>query len=180
MTRTHKIAALAAAAFLATGSYAAAQLPTNPDGSPPQDQPSHLTTASCGAVVNSIVRTQSAPSTITSTTFTQLAGANVAISVPAGGSRCVKVLFTGESACGPSMAADYCYVRALDNNTELDPQGGGFQAFDSEDQTASAHAYEWIGRLGEGVHNIRLERRVGAPATPFTLDDWTFDVEVSV
>src|SRR3954454_2233553 len=109
MTRTHKIAALAAAAFLATGSYAAAQLPTNPDGSPPEDQPSHLVTASCGAVTGSTVRTQNAPSTTSSTTFTQLAGASVPVVIPAGQYRCVKVLFTGESACGPSMATDFCY-----------------------------------------------------------------------
>ena len=66
-----------------------------------------------------------------------------------------------ESACGLSNAVDFCYIRAMDGANELDPQGGGFQAFDSEDATASAHAYEWVGRLGEGMHNIRLERRVG-------------------
>ena len=50
----------------------------------------------------------------------------------------------------------------------------------SEDGSAEAAAYEWVGRLGEGVHNIRIERRVGNAATTATDDDWTFDVEVSL
>jgi hypothetical protein len=51
---------------------------------------------------------------------------------------------------------------------------------DSEDGTASAHAYEWIKRVPEGNHNIRIERRVGNAATNFWTDDWTFDVSLSL
>ena len=55
----------------------------------------------------------------------------------------------------------------------MDPNGAGFQAMDSEDGTASAHALEWVERLGEGAHIIRIEQRVGNAATTFVKDDWT-------
>jgi hypothetical protein len=62
----------------------------------------------------------------------------------------------------------------------MDPDGGGFQALDSEDATASAHAYEWIKRVGPGVHNITIERRVGNANTVFRLDDYTSDLQVQL
>ena len=62
----------------------------------------------------------------------------------------------------------------------MDPDGAGFQAIDSEDGTASAHAYEWIKRVGDGPHIVRIERRVGNAATSFWADDWTFDVSLSL
>ena len=98
--------------------------------------------------------------------------------VPDGQSRCIKVRFTAESACEGPGAADFCYVRALIDGVPMDPNGGGFQALDSEDGTASAHAYEWVKRVGEGPHTVRIERRVGNAATMFWADDWTFDTSI--
>jgi hypothetical protein len=179
MKRTTKtIAGLAAATFLATASLAVAQVVPNPDGSPEDNQEPHLTQVNCGPTTQKILRTQNGGQTINNVNFAAVPGTVIQVVVPDGQSRCVDIEFTGESACGLSNAADLCYIRAMDGNTELDPQGGTFQAFDSEDGSASAHAYEWVGRLGEGVHNIRLERRVGNANTDFWLDDWTYDVEV--
>jgi|SRR4051812_2778726 hypothetical protein len=182
MKRTTKtIAGLAAAAFLATASLAGAQIAApNPDGSPPGAQEPHLTQANCGQVLQNIVRTQNAPSIVNNTNFQTLPGTPIVVAVPDGQTRCVKILFTGETACGLSQAPDLCYIRAMDNNTELDPQGGGFQAFASEDASPEAGAYEWVGRVGEGVHNLRIERRVGNNLTDFWLDDWTYDVTVAL
>ena len=60
----------------------------------------------------------------------------------------------------------------------MNPIGGGFEALDSEDGTASAHAYEWIKRVGEGLHTVRIERSVGNATTRFWTDDWTFDTSL--
>ena len=124
------------------------------------------------------MKTESSPSTSKSVNFVPLPGANTQIVVPDGQSRCVKVLLTTETACRKTGAADCCYVRALADGVPMDPNGAGFQAMDSEDGTASAHAFEWVKRLGEGAHIIRIEQRVGNAATTFYKDDWTFDVSV--
>jgi hypothetical protein len=180
MTRKSKsVIALAAATFLASTSLAVAQIAPNPDGSPPGDQEPHLTQGACGPVVQNFVRTQNAPTITNNVNFQTVPGTQIPVNVPGGTTRCVKILFTGESACGLSQAPDLCYIRAMDGNTELDPQGGGFQTFDSEDGSASAHAYEWVGRLEAGNHLIRLETRVGSALTNFWLDDWTYDVTVA-
>ena len=60
----------------------------------------------------------------------------------------------------------------------MDPNGAGFQAMGSEDGTAESGAYEWIKRVGEGPHIVRIERRVLDSATRFWWDDWTFDVSL--
>jgi len=133
----------------------------------------------CGPLISNIVRTENAASVTNSVAFVLLPGAVIGINVPAGQTRCIKVLFTGEAACrGPAAVTDYCLVRALDNGVELNPQGGGAQVFLSEDATENGHAYEWVRRIGAGNHNILIQRRVNNAATGFLLDDWTFDVEV--
>ena len=73
-------------------------------------------------------------------------------------------------------APDFCYVRALVDGVPMDPNGAGFEAMDSEDGTASAHAYEWVKRVGEGPHTVRIEQRVGNGATTFWVDEMTFDI----
>lgn len=138
-----------------------------------------LITTVCGPVLTNIVRTENAASVISSVAFVNLPGAVAGYTVPAGASRCIKVLFTGEAACrGPAAVGDFCFVRALDNGVEIPPQGGGAQVFLSEDPTENAHAYEWVARFGPGNHTVVIQRRVGNAATGFLLDDWTFDLEV--
>jgi hypothetical protein len=133
----------------------------------------------CGLAINSVVRTENALSTTNSVAFVDVPNAVLVFGVPAGASRCVKVVFTGEAACrGPAAVTDFCFIRALLDGVEMLPQGGGFQVFLSEDPTANAHAYEWVRRVGGGNHIVRIQRRVGNAGTFFDLDDWTFDLQI--
>src|SRR5215208_2851165 len=80
----------------------------------------------CGAPINSVVRLEPVASSTSSTVFVNLV--NVNINVPAGTTRCIKVVFTGEASCrGPSAVPDQCLIRALDNAIEMNPQGAGVQ-----------------------------------------------------
>jgi hypothetical protein len=183
-TRHKTILALggaAAAALAATASLAVAQVGFAPDGTPPGAPPPpapNLKVTNCGPSMNSIVRTQNAPSSTNMVAWTPLPGAATQVVVPDGQSRCVKVVLTAETACSGSAGPDYCYVQALADGMPMDPDGTNFQAIDSEDETASGHGYEWVTRVGEGAHIIRLERRVGNMATTSSWDDWTFDTQV--
>jgi hypothetical protein len=173
------LAAVAGTTLAATASLAGAQvIDLAPDGGPHDDAPPSVHTEVCGALTTDIVKTSNVPSTTNSMNFVQLPGAATVINVPGGQSRCVKVLFTAETACGPSAAVDYCYVEATIDGVQMDPQGNGVQALDSENATAGARAYEWVERVGPGNHLIQIQRRVGNAATSFYNDDWTFDAEV--
>lgn len=183
MSRTRKLvlgAGGVAAALAATAAIAVGQvIPNPPDGSEPGPlPPSNVKKYDCGPLLDNPIVTQSSPTVTSSTNFTLLPEAAVQINVPPGTTRCVKVLFTAETACEVTAAPDFCYVRAMANNIPLDPVGGGFQAIDSEDGTASGHAYEWVGELESGNYVIHIDRRVLNAATTFWTDDWTFDVEV--
>jgi hypothetical protein len=168
-------AVLAASAAIAVGQA----IPNPPDGSDPGPlPPSNPRSQTCGPLLSNTINTDSSPSLTSNTAFSVLPGAAIPVTVPEGAKRCVKVLFTAETACEVTGAPDFCYVRAMANNVPLDPVGGGFQAIDSEDGTASGHAYEWVGELGPGNYTIHLDRRVLNAATTFWTDDWTFDVEV--
>jgi hypothetical protein len=172
------LAAVLAAAAVGTASLATADVGTSPDNGPPGG-PGNPKVTTCGPSQTSTVRTQNAPTTTRATAWATLPGASTQVNVPMGQTRCVKVLFTGETACTPNAGVpDFCYIRALADGVEMDPQGGGFQVLDSEDPGAGARAYEWVGRLGPGNHVITIEWRVFNPATIYWLDDWTFDVEV--
>ena len=138
-----------------------------------------IVTATCGPAINSIVRTENTPSVTSSVAFVNIPGAIAGVTVPAGATRCVKVVFTAEAACrGPTAVTDFCFVRALDNGVEMFPQGAGAQSLISEDATENGHAYEWVKRLTAGNHTILIQRRVGNAATGFLIDDWTFDLQV--
>jgi hypothetical protein len=171
---------LAVAAVAATASLAAAQAGPAPDGGPAPGggavPPPKVT--NCGPLQTSTVLTQNVPRTTNVAGFQTVPGASVPFTVPAGQSRCVKLLFTAETACGLTAGPDLCYVRALIDNAPMDPDGANFQAIDSEDGSAGAHAYEWVKRVGPGAHVVSLQARVLAAGTPFWLDDWTFDFQL--
>jgi hypothetical protein len=168
------VAALAATASLALGQAA----PPKPDGGPPEAAANPVVT-NCGPNLGSTVITRNSPSTMNAVAFQPLPGASTVVNVPDGTSRCIKVLFTAETACGLSAAADFCYVQATINGAPMNPNGTGFMAADSEDGTASAHAYEWIKRVGPGNYVIAIQRRVLNAATLFYTDDWTMDVQIA-
>jgi hypothetical protein len=134
-----------------------------------------IVTTKCRALEKNTVITQGDGSSINSTSFTALSGATTTVRVPAGESRCVKLLFTVETACGVSTAADYCHVRALVDGVEMNP---GSRVIDSEHDTAQSHAFEWVRIVGAGLHIVTVEVRVGNVSTLFVIDAWTLDVQV--
>jgi hypothetical protein len=72
-----------------------------------------LTTTVCGPLINNVVRTENTPSVINAVAFVNLPGAVAGFNVPAGQTRCIKVLFTGETVCrGPAAIGDFCLIRA--------------------------------------------------------------------
>jgi hypothetical protein len=177
--RKRFVALAAAGLVLSGGAVAGAQAGfLDTDGGPKVDNPPNVVAYDCGGVVDNPVKTQNQPVFTSSTANVQIPGAQFQITVPPEQQRCLKLLFTAESSCTGYAGEDYCYVRALVDGQPMDPDGQQFQALDSEDATASAHAYEWIKHVGPGVHNITILRRTGNANTVFRLDDYTSDLEV--
>ena len=125
----------------------------------------------CGAQTANLIRTENASLTFSNTSFLALPGAAVSVSVPAGTTRCIKVLFTAEAG-----ATNFCYVRAVDNGIPMFPDGGSLQALVSHDGSANGHAFLWVRRVSAGSHVISIQRRVNAGSCG--IDDWSMDVEV--
>jgi hypothetical protein len=137
-----------------------------------------LTYTPCGRPGGSQIRTETTGRETDSTSFVTVPGAQANVGIPAGLTRCLRVVFTGEAGCAGNNGPDFCYVRALINGTVMDPNGGGEQVFASDDTTAESHAYEWVERVGPGNYAIVIQGRVADSDTTFFLDDWTFDVQV--
>ena len=131
----------------------------------------------CGTLIGSRVITNSSPVRTSSTTYVKLATTN--ITVPSGQTQCIKVLVTAETFCaGPGNIFDFCDIRVTLNGVEtMRPAGGNFKAMDSEDNSSSGHAYEWVRRVSAGTHTISLEIRVRDSRSVFEVDDLTFDVQ---
>lgn len=167
--RTRAVGAVVLAAALASASLALASVQ---DGGGPNN--GQLRVTACGPNNSSTVVTQSTTAVYNNVNPMVLPGTVVQFNAPAG--KCVKVLLTAETACSPG---GFCFVRAQLDNTWMDPDGAAFQVIDSDDNSASGHAYEWVGRtVANGNHTVRLFHRVDAAATNFHIDDWTWDVQL--
>jgi hypothetical protein len=176
--RKQFIAGLATCLVLAGGGIAIAQDVIATDGGPAGPTPGGLVQTPCGAELQNLVRTQNAPTVTSAVNPVVIPGTPFPFAVPANASRCVKVLLTAETSCTDSNANDWCYVQALIDGVPMNPDGAGFMAIDSEDSTASGHAFEWIDRVGPGNHVLTIVQRVGNANTVFRLDDWTQDITV--
>jgi len=130
----------------------------------------------CGGTLDSNFATNNNRTTVSSTSFVDLHTTDFGIT--AGDlSGCALVLFTAETSCKGASKADLCYVQALDNGVPMKPAGP--QVLDSESQTPSTHAFEWISRgLLKGVHNFTIQVKVGASGTTLVLDSWTLQVQL--
>ena len=131
----------------------------------------------CGALISSRVLTNSSPVRTSSPSYVKIATTNVI--VPAGQTRCIKVLVTAETFCaGPGQIFDFCDIRLTLNGVEtMQPPGGNFKTMDSEDNTSSGHAYEWVRRVSAGNYTLSVEIRVRDSRSVFEVDDLTFDVQ---
>jgi hypothetical protein len=127
------------------------------------------------------VITETNPSTSQSTSFADVPGTAVTVTVPAGQIQLVQVRFTGESYCFwySGAAYQFCSLRVLADATEMLPRSGMDAAFDSNGQDDDAwegHSLDRTLVLGPGMHRIKLQAAVTDPGVSFTVDDWTFTV----
>ncbi len=150
------------------------------------------TTHTGGGVSKVTVVTETNALVTQSTTFVQLPGAVVHITVPAGTTQLVRASFTAESQCSGETPGNWCSVRivavnAAGSTSELSPKSGTDYAFDSVSYPAGTNDY-WEGHavdrsivLGAGDYAIRVQWAVltGSSAS-FRLDDWSFTVQQHV
>jgi hypothetical protein len=134
-----------------------------------------------GAVAAITTVTESNPSTSQSTSFADVPGAGVTITVPAGQTQLVQARFTAESTCWwySGAAYQFCSLRVLADSTEMLPKSGKDAAFDSNGQFDDAWEGNSMERalvLGPGMHRIKLQAAVTDPGISFTVDDWVFTV----
>ena len=139
-----------------------------------------VTNYACGPEQQNLVRTQSAVGSTSSVVPVPIPATTMSVNVPAGQTRCVKVLFTAETSCSGFGGTDYCRVQATVDGAPMDPNGAGFMTIDSEGASADAHAFEWVKRVGPGQHVIQITQEVGNAATTFIHDDWTMDLTVKL
>ena len=146
-----------------------------------------ITSTKGGLQVSVDKRTGDTPSsTSNNMAWSEINGASVVVSVPAGQSRLYDVPFYAESQCSGPMGGT-CAVRivALNLDTgvpiELSPASGLDFAFDTDvpgapDDLREAHAMERSARLtadDDGTdYQIEVHYRVTNNQTVFTLDDW--------
>ena len=134
----------------------------------------------CGPEQLNLVRTQSAVGSTSSVVPVAIPATTMTVNVPAGQTRCVKVLFTAETSCTGFAGTDYCRVQATLDGAPMNPNGAGFMTIDSEDASADGHAFEWVKRVGPGQHVVQITQEVGNAATTFIHDDWTMDLTVKL
>ena len=179
--RKRFIALAAAGLVLGGGAVAGAQVigPDN-DGGPHVDNPPNVVSYDCGAVVDNLVKTQNQPveTNVPAVPGVAIPGRSSRSTCPAGAAALPEAPVHGRDGLRPERGGRLLLRRGDHRRRQMDPRGGQFQAIDSEDATASAHAYEWVEHVGPGTHVIQIQRRVGAPTPSSALDDYTLDLEV--
>jgi len=147
-----------------------------------------LTTSSGQGEVAIATRAETAASITSSTTFADLPGASIRVSVPSGQRHHFTARFTAESQCF-GAGAGICSVRIIVRESsgafvELNPKSGLDFAFDSDQDgspsdLAESHAMERSIAVRGGFYEIKVQRAVSNRATSFRLDDWHFSVETN-
>lgn len=134
-------------------------------------------TVTCGALVSSVIKTNAGTTTISTTdpqTFRAIPGANVAVKIPAGSTRCVRVTFTAaESDSGGCDEKPSCYtrIRALANSIALNPSSAG-------DPPQFTNHHQWVRRLGAGTHSIQIQVMPVVFGEAFVKSHWVLEVQV--
>jgi hypothetical protein len=146
-----------------------------------------LTSDSGGAQVRVDKRTSNLSTSTKSTTFVDVPGANVRVSIPPDQTRLYDVPFFAESRCFWPGSGGQCSIRIIATNVangasvELNPQAGLDYAFDSDmagalDDRLEGHGLERSRRLPGGPNGatwaIRVQYAVTNANLVFTLDDW--------
>jgi hypothetical protein len=154
-----------------------------------------ITSDTGGQEVRVDKRTNDLPSTTSNTFWSDLPGASLLVSVPAGQSRLYDVPFFAESQCAGPGGGGACTVRIVATNiatgvvTELNPQSGADYAFDSDmagavDDLREGHGMERSRRLSGGAnganYQIEVQYAVANNNIVFTLDDWHLAVHTNL
>jgi hypothetical protein len=144
-----------------------------------------LTASVGGTTIQVQNRAETAASFTNVAAFTNLPGAVVTVTVPAGASRLITARFTAESRCTGAVGR-WCSVRVVvftpaGGIIELNPQSGIDFAFDSAaTDNWEGNALERSIRLPAGTYRVLVQRAVNVAGTAFTLDDWHFRVDLNV
>lgn len=144
-----------------------------------------LTASIGGTTIQVQNRAETATSFTNVAAFTNLPGALISVTVPAGTSRLITARFTAESRC-TGVAGRWCSVRVVvftpaGGIIELNPQSGIDYAFDSvAADNWEGHALERSIRLPAGTYRVVVQRAVSVAGTLLRLDDWHFRVDLNV
>jgi hypothetical protein len=126
------------------------------------------------------VVTETDAQSTSSTSWVDVPGATVDITVPSSKTQLVNVRFSGESACfASSLPGAWCSLRILANLSQMSPRSDSDFALDSSGAANDfweAHAMERTAILGPGTYTITVQWRVTDPNVAFQLDDWTMAV----
>jgi hypothetical protein len=142
-------------------------------------------THSGGAVSKVTVVTETNSHTTNSVSFSDLPGATVSITVPAGKKQLVEARFTGESGCFPvgGGGAVWCSVQIVavgtSGTTQMLPDSGVDAAFDTVPDSQDhweGHSVERSLVLPGGKYTVKVQWQVTDPFATFALDDWSFTV----
>jgi hypothetical protein len=131
---------------------------------------------SCGAPVSSIVKTVIDQFSTSSEQPVTLVGTGVGFTIPAGQTRCVRVRFSAVAECPAN-----CFLRAIANDTELNPAWESSPLRFSSDSIngGTAHSFEWAGRVGPGAQQIFIKVQTGNSLEIARFGPMTTTVEIA-
>lgn len=130
----------------------------------------------CGATIHSVTKTEPTSDLgANSATFVALPGASITVKVPNGEERCLRIRLAGVTSCSGDVS-NFCRVKVTDNGAAIAPSS---IAFDSNNETNKARAFEWITRVGKGEHKISVRIRGDSATTQFLFSGYTMTVEVA-
>jgi hypothetical protein len=143
-----------------------------------------LTTAQGNSLTQVKVVRDANPAETTSTTFVDVPGATVTLTVPAGTKALILARFSASSTCPGTIADASCFVRILINDTEAFPSGVNISTFDKETITngvfspQQAHMIERSrGGLTGGTYVVKVQYSVPNVGATLALVNWNLTVE---
>jgi hypothetical protein len=141
------------------------------------------TSAGGGAITAVRVKREVNATTTNSTTYVDVPGTTVTMSVPSGQHALLLVRFSAESSCDGGTAGNWCTLRVLVDGNEAQPAAGSNYAFDTDpgasDDIWEGHSMDRSAVVGAGNHTIKVQWAVTDATTTFRLDDWSLIVERS-
>jgi hypothetical protein len=164
--------------------------PTGPAGAAGPAGPAGASAS--GSVAEVLSQTNTSGGVTTSTSYTNINGANLSVNVPSNETDKLVVYFSGESACYGGNALARCLLKITVDGTELSPAAGSDAAFDNNDRgekkdgtfdaknsgDKSQHAiFRVSGNLSAGAHPVQVQISTTNTNTAFQVEDWALVVE---